>query len=157
MTCSLQAELTAYLDSELPLLQMKQVQQHLETCTDCRGTVELLKSTLAQLSAVPAFEPSPSLRRAVFAQLDRESESFWEKFVRWLKPQILLPSVGLVAAAVVVMVIAIRRPATLPRDAQLFELASNLELVQDYEVIGINSVEDLEVVKHLHELEEEQR
>jgi hypothetical protein len=38
-------------------------------------------------------------------------------------------------------------------DAAQMELGENLELANDFELIGINSLEDLEVVQHLHELE----
>jgi hypothetical protein len=35
-----------------------------------------------------------------------------------------------------------------------YELAANMELIEDYEVLGLESPEDVELVQHLHEFEE---
>jgi hypothetical protein len=39
-------------------------------------------------------------------------------------------------------------------DPAVMELAANLEVAEDYELLGLDSAEDLEVVANLHELEE---
>ncbi len=152
MSCEVEQELTAYLDGELAPFQAKQVETHLATCQACRETEDLLQRTVAQLSHLPSFEPSVALRRAVLGRIDREPAGLVASWQRWFRPQLLIPSMGLVAAAVVALV-WVKEPHLDAADMGQYELAANLEIAEAYEVVGVNSADDLEVVQHLHELE----
>ncbi|MFP2910865.1 hypothetical protein ACLESD_38690, partial [Pyxidicoccus sp. 3LFB2] len=73
-----------------------------------------------------------------------------------LRPAVLVPSAGLAAALAVSLLMAgpgVDAPPELA-DPAVMELAANLEVAEDYEVLGLDSAEDLEVVANLHELEE---
>jgi len=151
MSCSNAGELTAYLDRELPVFQLKQIESHLASCRDCRSTERLLRKTVVRLAELPAFELSNATRRNVLSQVDEAANrSIGSRLKALWRPQVLFPSLGL-ALAVIVLVIS-REPLEL-RDARLFEVGANLELAEDYEVVGLSSLDDLEVVQHLHELE----
>ena len=151
MSCTIAGELTAYLDRELPVLQLKQIENHLASCRECRSTERLLRKTVVRLAELPAFELSNATRRNVLSQLDEAANrSIGSRLKALWRPQVLFPSLGL-ALAVIVLVIS-REPLEL-RDARLFEVGANLELAEDYEVVGLSSLDDLEVVQHLHELE----
>ncbi|MFP2930468.1 hypothetical protein ACLESO_35775, partial [Pyxidicoccus sp. 3LG] len=102
-----------------------------------------------------AFEPSPNTRRAVMAKLDALPVPWWERLKALLRPTVLVPSLGLAAAVGVALLVVGPSPEAPPelKDAAVMELAANLELVEDYEVLGLDSAEDLEVVANLHELE----
>jgi anti-sigma factor RsiW len=155
MSCAVEDELTAFIDGELSPARHAQVAAHLETCAPCRSTEALLRGALAKVAQLPGVPPSPALRRQVLARVDALPPPLRERLRALLRPWVWAPALGLAAAAVVVMAgVSLRAPAGLEEaDAGALELASNLELVEDYEVVGLDTFEDLEVVTHLHELE----
>ncbi len=147
--CAFEDELTAFVDGELPALRHKQVEAHLAGCSSCSGTVALIRSALSTLSRLPAFEPSSAMRRAVLRRID-EPASALERLAAFFKP-LLMPALGMAAAALTVVVLAHRAQGD-PPDAEAVFLAQNMEVLEDYEVLGL-SPDDLDVVLHLHELE----
>ncbi len=153
MSCTIAEELTAYLDCELPVFQLKQLETHLGSCGECRATEQLLRRTVGHLAELPNFELSNAVRRAVLGRIDHQANHpLIARLTTLWRPQVLIPSLGLLAAAIVAMAIS-REPRIDMRDLRVFELGANLELAEDYEVLGVNNLDDLEVVQHLHELE----
>ncbi|AKQ68701.1 hypothetical protein A176_005613 [Myxococcus hansupus] len=148
-------DVTAYVDGELPAARSAQVRAHLDACAACRATETLLRATVARMAELPAFEPSPATRREVFAKLDALPTPWSERVRRWLRPAVLVPATGLAA----VLAVSLRMMAPGPdaalgmEDASVIELAANLELAEDYEVLGLTDMDDVEVVTKLHELE----
>jgi anti-sigma factor RsiW len=104
MSCAHEEDLTAYVDGELSALREKQMALHLTTCSGCRATEALLRRTVAQLEAMPAFEPSLGMRRQVLNRLD-QSPGVLERLRGVLAPGVLMPSLGLAAAALVAVVV----------------------------------------------------
>ncbi|WP_163996169.1 anti-sigma factor family protein [Pyxidicoccus caerfyrddinensis] len=155
MSCGFEEDLTAYVDGELPPARREEVTAHLDTCAGCRSTHALLRNTVARLAELPAYEPSSATRRAVMAKLDALPVPWWERLRKWLRPVVLVPSLGLAAAVGVALLLAGPGPDAPPEleDPAVMELAANLEVAEDYEVLGLDSAEDLEVVANLHELE----
>ena len=158
MSCALENELTAYLDGELSPSERARVDTHLPGCPDCRATLALLERSVATLHALPAFEPSPQLRRAVLQRVSEEGERGLG--ARWsrLRAAWVLPAFATAAAAGVLAFMlthssrqgvmeALEEPGGL-------ELAANLEVVGDMDVLGMDRPEDVEVVARLDELEE---
>jgi anti-sigma factor RsiW len=156
MSCAFEEDLTAYVDGELSALRERQLALHLGTCDECRPTEALLRKTVAGLGTLPAFEPSAQMRRAVLHRID-EAPSLAERFRAAVFPSFLMPALGLGAAAAVAVVLhsVSANRATSPLEPGQIELAANYELVTDYDVLGLDSPEDLEVVQHLQELEAE--
>jgi anti-sigma factor RsiW len=157
MSCAQEEDLTAYVDGELSALREKQMALHLATCSSCQATEALLRRTVAQLAAMPAFEPSLGMRRRVLSRID-QSPGVLERVRAALAPAVLMPSLGLAAAAMVAVVIqqaanGQHKPG--PLGAGQLELAANFELIQDIDVVGLDRPEDFEVVQHLQELEAE--
>jgi anti-sigma factor RsiW len=158
MSCKQEDELTAYVDAELSPTETQRVRTHLLGCAQCRATEALLRRTLSSLEALPAFEPSLALRRNVLARLDSLPLPLSERFRGWLRPGVLLPSAaGLLAASVVALFLAgsggqKSLPAELA-DGSALDVAMNYEVVADYEVLGLDSPDDVDVVAHLNELE----
>ena len=158
MSCDLESELTAYVDAELSAELTTAVSAHLAGCAACRSTEALLRGTLLTLEALPAFEPSVGLRRAVLQRLERLPSPLSERLRRWLRPSVLLPSAAVLASAGVVAVLLAsgsfgqRLPAEL-RDPQGLDVAMNYEVLRDYDVLGVDTPEDVEVVAQLDQLE----
>ncbi|HZI14850.1 MAG TPA: zf-HC2 domain-containing protein [Myxococcus sp.] len=157
MSCGFEEDLTAYVDGELPAPRRAQVEAHLGTCAGCRATEALLRTSVARVAEVPDFAPAPSpaARRAVLAKLDALPVPWPERLKALWRPAVLLPSVGLAAALAVALLMVRPGPEAPPElaDPAVMELAANLEVVEDYELLGLDSAEDLEVVTSLHELE----
>ncbi|MFL5344871.1 MAG: anti-sigma factor family protein [Hyalangium sp.] len=154
MSCAFEEELTAYIDGELPAPRRTEVEAHLGTCAECRSTEALLRRTLSQLALLPEFKPSPDTRRAVLAKVDALPPPLRERLKALLRPSVLMPSLGMVAAVGLAVIYSGHESRGLDvTDAGTLELAANLELVEDYDVVGLDSAEDMEVIEHLHELE----
>ena len=77
-----------------------------------------------------------------------------ERWRAFWRPGVLVPAAGLAAVAGLALWAALpHEPALEVSDAATLELAMNLEEVEDYDVVGLEDAEDLEVVAHLQELE----
>jgi anti-sigma factor RsiW len=150
MSCTVENDLTAFVDGELSATDTARVRKHLESCAECRATTALLQRTVTTVVALPAFQPSLGLRRRVLTRVEALPRPWAERFRDWFRPTVLLPSGVGVALAAVLAFVAVRHAA----DQRRLELAvaSNYELLSDYEVVGL-SADDLEVVEHLDELE----
>jgi anti-sigma factor RsiW len=154
MSCPYEEDLTAYVDGELPPARRAEMESHLAGCVGCQGTEALLRRTMARLADLPGFTPSTATRREVLAKLDALPPTPWERLRALLRPGVLAPAAGLTAVAgLVLYTSAARAPALELADEGTLELAMNLEVVEDYDVVGLDADEDLEVVAHLHELE----
>lgn len=155
MSCAFEEDLTAYLDGELPPARRVEVEAHLGTCEECQRTEALLRRTLTSLAALPEFKPSADTRRAVLAKVDALPLPLRERLKALLRPTVLVPSLGLAAALGLAVVISNGRESQSldVLDAGTLELAANLELVEDYDIVGLEGSEDMEVIEHLHELE----
>jgi anti-sigma factor RsiW len=154
MSCTVEDELTAYLDGELAPVDAARVRSHLSSCSDCRATEALLRRTMTELAALPAFEPSLALRRRVLAEVDALRRPWPERMRAWLRPGLLAPAGVALATAAVVAVVAGQR-AVAERRMEL-AVGEHYELLSDYEVVGL-SQDDLDVVEHLDELQKEGR
>ncbi len=154
MSCTVEDELTAYLDGELSAVEAARVRDHLSSCSDCRATEALLNRTLTELATLPAFEPSPGLRRRVLAEVDALPRPWPERLRQWLRPGVLAPA--LAAAAVVVVVVGQRTVAERAEQRMELAVAEHYELLSDYEVVGL-APDDLEVVEQLDQLQKEGR
>lgn len=155
MSCEFEEELTAFVDGELPPLLAKQVEGHVAGCAECAATVRQVRGAAAQLSLLgaQASAPSPALRRAVLSRL-AEPVGLAATLRAFWRPAVLLPGLGLAMAATVAVVVLAARPAEAPLDSPEQALFAQVgdELV-DFDVVGLESLDDLEVVQHLHELE----
>src|SRR5215831_4874132 len=114
MSCTVEDELTAYLDGELSVVEAARVRTHLASCADCRATEALLRRTVTELAALPAFEPSSGLRRRVLA--------------------------GVAAVTAVVVAVVAGQRVVAERAELRTELAvgEHYELLSDYEVVGLS-------------------
>jgi len=149
MSCAVEMDLTAYLDGELPTGRRQEVESHLGECRSCQATAQLLQRTVGKLASLPGFEASRTLRAAVLSQIAQQPWSLGDRLRQFWRPRLLVPSMGLAAAAL----LAVLSAGKGPRDAHEHELGASLEMIEDYEVLGLTSIEDLEIVQHLHELE----
>ena len=149
MSCAVEMDLTAYLDGELPTARRHEMQSHLKECRSCQATSELLEKTLSKLASLPALESSPGMRSALLRQIAQPRSSVGERLRQRWRPGWVLPSAGLAVAALAAVLLVGRAP----RDGRERELGANLEMVEDYEVLGLTSMEDLEIVQHLDELD----
>jgi anti-sigma factor RsiW len=154
MSCPFEEDLTAYVDEELPPARRAEVEAHLRGCAGCGATEALLRRTVTQLAELPELIPSPSTRCEVLAKIEALPPTLRERLLALMRPTVLVPAAGLAAVAgLALYTTALNEPALEVTDAGTLELAMNLEVVEDYEVVGLEDGEDLEVIAHLHELE----
>jgi anti-sigma factor RsiW len=157
MSCTVEEELTAYVDGELSAVEAARVRGHLTSCADCRSTETLLRRTVSELSTLPAFEPSPGLRRRVLAEVESLPRPWPERVRAWFRPGVVAPAgMALAAAAVLVVVLGQRSTMGGGEQGTALAVAEHYELLADYEVVGL-SPEDLDVVEHLDQLQKEGR
>jgi len=149
MSCTVEEDLTAYVDGELSMVEAARVRSHLAACAGCQQTEALLRRTMAEVAMLPAYEPSPALRRRVLAEVEALPRPWSERVRRWLSPGALAPAGVALAAAAVVAVVVGQRTAAERR--QELAVAENYELLTDYELVGL-APGDLEVVEHLDQL-----
>lgn len=154
MSCTVEDDLTAYLDGELSVVEAARVRTHLTSCADCRATEALLRRTVTELAALPAFEPSVSLRRRVLAEVEALPRPWRSRIGAWFRPGLLAPAGVAAATALVVAVVAGHKVAAERR--MEIAVAEHYDLLTDYEVVGL-SRDDLDVVEHLDELQTEGR
>jgi len=152
MSCAVELDLTAYIDGELPPSRREAVAVHLAQCPSCQQTAEVLQDSVSKLASLPPLEVPGWLRAQVLSQIAREPIKARRKLGDFLQVRLLLPSAGLAAAAAMALLLWARPSREVPELRQ-YELGANLEVIEDYEVLGITSIEDLEVVQQLHELE----
>jgi anti-sigma factor RsiW len=145
-------DLSAYIDGELPPERVAQLEAALAKDPALRSLEQRLRKSIEAVEAMPLPETSPALRRAVLAAIDQVQPSFWE---RWFTLPRLIP-LGLAMAAGVSVVVL--WPGTVEESAGALDeekllLAQNLEVVEDLDLVDLDSMEDLDVVAQLHELE----
>jgi anti-sigma factor RsiW len=154
MSCPFEEDLTAYVDEELPPARRAELEAHLGGCAGCAATEALLRRAVARVAELPGFVHSPSTRREVLAKVEALPPTPLERLLALLRPTVLVPAAVLATVAGLVLLTAgPSEPALEVTDAGTLELAMNLEVVEDYEVVGLDDGEDLEVIAHLHELE----
>ena len=156
MSCTVEDELTAYVDGELSTVEAARVRGHLTSCSDCRATEALLRRTLTELDTLAAFEPSPGLRRRVLAEVEALPRPWPERMRTWFRPGVLAPAGVALATAAVVAVVVGQRAVTAQAERTELAVAEHYELLSDYEVVGL-SPDDLEVVEQLDRLQKEGR
>lgn len=142
---NIEDELTAYVDGELNELDAARVKAALAADPKLASLERQLRSTVAAVEALPSPEPSQALRRAVLNGLDAQPKPF--SLARWL-----MPAFGLAAAAAVVLVLTQPGTGTEVEEEQ-FYVASNFEVLEDLDLAGLESAEDLEVIAQLNQLE----
>jgi anti-sigma factor RsiW len=153
MSCAFEEELTAYIDGELAAARRAAVEAHLGTCAECKSTEALLRRTVASMAQLPEFVPSADARRAVMAKVDALPPPLRERLLALLRPSVLVPSMGLAAALALAVYTSGESQGVDSADEGALEVAMNMELMEDYDVVGLDSSEDMEVIANLHELE----
>jgi anti-sigma factor RsiW len=153
--------LSAFLDGELPGALAEAVRAHVTGCPACADRLERLRALHGALDQLPTQQPSDRFdgafaRRLQAAKRDQRaavpaSRPRWG----WRLPAFAAAAAGL-CAVVVVAVLALRSPpprTDAPDAGDELELAMNLELLQDYDVVAnLEALEDFEVVKRMEEL-----
>jgi anti-sigma factor RsiW len=154
----LAGELTAFIDGELTAQQESVVKAALDADPALRALEQRLRRTIEVVEALPQAERAhPALRRNVLAAIEQPT---WRKrLVGWLTPGRLAP-VGLALAAGVAAVVVVGRPrggggpADEVGEDELL-MAQHLEVVEDLDLLEVDSPDDLDVIGALHELEVE--
>lgn len=148
----LHEELTAYIDGELSEARAKEVEAALKADPQLSALEQRLRASIAAVEALPApvTEASPALRRAVLAAV---AEPTWKE--KWLRWPVLVPVMGVAVAAAVTLVVLPRGGAELEGglDEEKLLLAQNLEVVEDLDLVDLDSADDLDVIADLQQLE----
>jgi anti-sigma factor RsiW len=148
-------EVTAYVDGELSADEARAFEAALQHDPALRALEQKLRRTIVAVEALPQLEsPSVALRRQVLTAIDAQPRPWLERLGAWLTPGRLVP-VGMAMAALVAGVVAWSPRGTDDQltDADQLLVAQNIDVVEDLDLVGADSAEDLEVIASLHELE----
>lgn len=144
-----QIELTAYIDGELSEQDRREVEAQLARDPKLKALEAKLRQTVTLMQRVSAPVPSAALKAGVLGRLDEGAAPK----ASWFSLPKLVPVMALAAAALLFVVLRGRdeMPAIVEEDQVL--LAQNMELVEDLDLVGLSSAEDVEVIELLKELE----
>jgi anti-sigma factor RsiW len=148
-------DLTAYIDGELSELDAKRFEERLKNEPELAALEKALRATMKQVSTLPMPAASQQLRRNVLNRID-EPLGAGEKLRAWFQGWRLVPALGMAAAAAVAVVLVVWPHG--PRHGEVLmaenlEVAQNIDLLEDMDVVGLDNPDDLEVVARLDELE----
>jgi anti-sigma factor RsiW len=146
-------ELTAFIDGELREADRLALEQALAADPALRALEQRLRQTVALMARVPAPAPSAAMKRAVLDRLAPVASAA-PPTPSWFSMPRLLPFAALAAAAGLAAVVLTRTPNTPAVDEEQVVLAQNLELVEDLDLDGLSSPEDLDVIEQLAQLEQ---
>ena len=136
------------LDGTMPEGERAQARSHLAGCAACRDEEVLLREAVSVVRPLPAFEPRVGFAAQVAREArDRAGHPVGAPWWRWAFGG--LAAAGVAAAALVLAVPRETPPADLVL-AQRLDLYEDMNLLQHQE-----SLEDLDVVSVLHELQPE--
>ena len=77
--------LHAYVDGELDLVNARETERHLKSCSECRATEKAIRELRCALTnAAPLYRAPAHLRRNVRAALRREAKSTRQSISPWL-------------------------------------------------------------------------
>lgn len=147
-----QNELTAYVDGELNEHDRREVEAALQRDPKLKALEAKLRQTVALMKTLPAPAPSASMKASVLGLLDDAPPA---QKTSWFTMPKLVPMMALAAAAVLAVVLrgrAVEVPPAFVEEDQVL-LAQNMELVEDLDLVGLASAEDVEVIELLKELE----
>lgn len=156
--------LAAWLDRELPQMQAKEVQAHLESCPRCQRRSETLEQGMAAVDSLPQMRASAGFDAALSCKLQdarRRARQQEAKRPWWRIPLFATAAVS-ACAATLVAVVLFRTPPPPAQFPEPAELSQHLEMLQDYDLVnrldaleGVEELEDLDVVENLDTLMEE--
>jgi anti-sigma factor RsiW len=143
-------ELTAFVVGALAPAELARVAAHLESCADCRQTVEESRAVLAGLASRPPAPPSIDWGRygaEVRARVHAGRRAWWAH---------PMPAVLAAGAAAAVLLLALhgldRRPVELAAVEETM-LGARLPLLEQYRVVErLDLLEDLDAIRHLDRL-----
>lgn len=154
--------LSALLDGEISGPLAEAVQAHVERCPSCAGQLARLRALHSALDDLPSPRPSEGFdgafaRKLQDAKRAQRTTATQPRWGRWRVPA-FAAAAGVCAVVITVAVLALRSPPTAPLPAgKELELAMNLELLQDYDVVAnLDALEDFEVVERLESLRTEE-
>jgi anti-sigma factor RsiW len=77
--------LHAYADGELDLVRAREIEQHLQSCDDCRQATEQIRALSEALTSdAPAYRAPAHLRRNIRKALRREAKETERSFSPWM-------------------------------------------------------------------------
>ena len=154
-----------YLDEEIEAVDRQRVDDHLQTCADCRAEIRAIEKSWELLDTIKAIEPDPNYRlrfwQAVDARqarpvsiLQRIQNLFWQQ--RW---------VPVAAAAAIVLLVSVititsffqkpQLPAVVAAlDETELEMVANMDLIEDYEIIqDMDFFSDFDIIEQINDSE----
>jgi len=146
-------EFLAWVDEELSSGQQAAVEDHLSGCPSCRKELAGLQRTLGLLQSLPTCQPSEGFARSFWQRLAREPRRapFWIGSFGWGKAIAL--AAGLVLCVVLSGLLWLRAPGEQWMSREDREIATRLELFQDFDAIAqLDLLEDMDVIEALPDL-----
>jgi anti-sigma factor RsiW len=147
-------QLTAYLDGELPPADARALEARLAAEPRLREAEAKLRRAVCSLKEMPHPLPSAQLRRDVLNRLD-EAPGLMETLATWFTFRRLASAgvLGIIAATAVWATGRRARENPGFEDPEQVYVAQNMEVLEDFDVLGLEQLDDLEVVEQLHQLE----
>lgn len=135
------AEISAYLDRELPAEAAATLETHLPGCEDCGAALAALRGIDLRLAELPRIEPAAQFEARFWARLARGRSAAPERSWRARFPELALVAAGVAA---LLWLMTPGDPSLPERDWEIVAEADRFELLMD---------EDLDVLWELEELE----
>ena len=140
MSCA-DVDLKAYVLGEVERLEQLFYEQHLESCSSCRGELDRLRLLRTALFSVPDEEPP---RRIAFVS-DKVFEPRWWQTIWWSGPVLGLASAAMLACAILVHAYIRRAPVVGPPvDRAQMERRINAEVSRRVQTEVAQAVADME-------------
>lgn len=118
-----EAQINDFVDDALGATARADAARHLETCSECRAEVEILRSMLERVGRLPrVVHPGQDLRTGIWAQADRRT--LWH----WRYP--LAAAAVLLIAATAVLTVMLTRETDGVRIVRATPAASTIDLVR---------------------------
>lgn len=120
--------LSMYFDGKLDMEESAKVQEHIKVCADCSKILNEYTIIKNAVQHVEEIEPGEFAFNQIKARILKEQERLQ---TRWRFIEFSLGTIGLAAAGVLLVILLHH---STPADSQ-FEIARNLEVLQDMELI----------------------
>lgn len=158
MNCArIEQQLSAYMESSLPVDETSQVEEHLKSCGNCSELLNEMRSVAALCQNYPTLELDPDLLERILLRTSGRPRtlSFRERFQRYFWGPLLTPRFA-AGAVLATLFLAVTLNLMMPRISAALSLLSPPEMLRIMDR-GVQSLysEGLKVYNKKNELQDQ--
>ncbi len=134
VTCrTVQSSLSAYIDREVPPVELQQIRTHLSMCDACRTEESDLRCLKALLTGIPAPDPSPEFEARLIRSIHRPQFTPRTNYVRVAGPVVVFAGIAAVSMFAAMQVFAHPAQVASQQPRVISDVASSVRRDQVYE------------------------